>query len=108
MTREQRAPDSNLYVLEVRRGIILYLNQRTDVHDGWWWGTDEQFVGGPFESSELAAEDARRHADKPLNLILLNVNNFATAEEPSPSGNLIVVDTNGCLWMSGREAGPRS
>jgi hypothetical protein len=106
MTREQRAPDSNLYVLEVRRGIILYLNQRTDVRDGWWWGTDEQFVAGPFESFELATAAARRHADRPLELIVLTADNFDAADGLTPSGNLIVVDTDGAIWALAGEEDP--
>jgi len=78
--------DSNLYVLEVRDGVILYLNAQTRARDGWHWGSDDQFVSGPFASYELAMEDARRHSDKPLNLIILNADNFHAADDPSPSG----------------------
>jgi hypothetical protein len=96
--------DSNLYVSEVRGGIILFFNQETEVADGWWWGTtDEVFVAGPFESSELAVEDARRHSDKPLNLIRWTEDNFLTADKPSPSGNLIVIDTGGYIWATNHD-----
>jgi hypothetical protein len=95
--------DSNLYILEVLGGTILYLSARTEARDGWWWGTDNRFLGGPFESYEPAVEDARRHTDKPLNLIVWNADNFNDAGEPSPSGNLIVIDTGGSLWLTERE-----
>jgi hypothetical protein len=51
--------DRNLYVLEVRDTIILYLNARTCVHDGQWWGTDDKFLAGPFESYGAAVNHAR-------------------------------------------------
>ena len=65
---------NNFYVLEVRDSIILYLNERTQAREGWHWGSDDRFVGGPFGSYQLAVKDARWHSDKTLNLISWNVN----------------------------------
>jgi hypothetical protein len=96
---EVNVADANLYVLEIRAGIILYFNARTPVADGWWWGTDDTFVRGPFMSYQSAVPDVRRHHDKELNLIVWDKNNFALAKDPSPSGNLIVVNTEGRLWV---------
>jgi len=93
--------DQNLYVLEVRNGTILYLNERTPAADGWHWGTDDAFVRGPFASSELALADARRHCDQELKLLILNEANILddATEDPPPSGHIIVVDTGSCLWV---------
>jgi hypothetical protein len=96
--------DSNLYVLEIYDGTILYLNEPTRLRDGWFWGTDDKIEDGPFASPLIAVEAARRHVDRPLNLIIWNAENFATANEPSPSGNIIVVDTAGCFWLTEQEA----
>jgi hypothetical protein len=98
--------DSNLYVLEVRDGIILHLNEYTSVADGWHWGTDDRFVSGPFASYELALEAARQHSDRPLNLIVLNADNFFD-NEPSPSGNIIVINTDGHIWAARGDAAPK-
>jgi hypothetical protein len=95
--------DDNLYVTEVRHGVILYLNERTPAREGWYWGTHDAFLAGPFKNYKLAIEHVRRHTGKSFNLIVLNADNFDDADEPSPSGNLIVVDTNGGVWVSGRE-----
>jgi len=95
--------DDNLYVLEVRNGIILYLNERTSARNGWYWGTHDAFKAGPFENHNLAIEHVRRHTGKSFNLIVWTADNFDEADEPSPSGNLIVVDTGGHVWVSGRE-----
>jgi hypothetical protein len=95
--------DQNLYVLEVRTGIILYLNQRTAVEDGWWWGTDDEFVQGPFMNYESAVADARRRNAGDLNLIVWNKDTFGLSGEPSPNGNLIVIDTGGHLWVRDQE-----
>ena len=99
--------DSNFYVLEVRNGIILFLNEQTHARDGWHWGTDNESISGPFASSELAVEDARRHSDKPLNLIRWTKDNFLT-NKPSASGNLIVVDTGGHVWARSDEEVPKA
>jgi hypothetical protein len=100
--------DSNFYVLEVRDGVILYLNERTQVRDGWYWGPDDKFVDGPFANQDLAIADARQHSDKPLNLIVWNADNFDDADEPSASGNLIVVDTRSRIWVrTGESIGGR-
>jgi hypothetical protein len=90
--------DQNLYVLEVRDGIILYLNARTPVSDGWWWGTDDTFQEGPFPTYEAAVRHVRRHGAEGFNLIIWTRENFLDASEPSPSGQLIVIDTDGQLW----------
>jgi hypothetical protein len=58
--------DQNLWVLEVRNATILYLNERISAKDGWYWGTDDEFVQGPFERHELAVADARRHCSREL------------------------------------------
>jgi hypothetical protein len=93
-------------VLEVRHGIILYLNERSSVEDGWHWGTDDEFVSGPFESYELALADARRHCSQELKLLVLNKQNILddATEDPPPSGHIIVVDTAGHLWTRREEA----
>ena len=95
--------DSNLYVMEIRAGVILYLNEKTRAKDGWWWGDGEKFVRGPFASYELAIADARQHHDKALRLIVWNKNNYGASGEPSPRGNLIVIDTEGALWVRSSE-----
>ena len=91
--------DQNLYVLEVRTGIILSLNERTAVKGGWWWGTDDEFLQGPFTSYKSAVADARQRNAGDLNLIVWDKDTFGLAKEPSPSGNLIVIDTGGRLWV---------
>jgi len=62
--------DQNLFVLEVRHGIILFLNERTQVEDGWHWGLEEQFVAGPFKSYKAAVKHARRNGGKGLELAI--------------------------------------
>jgi hypothetical protein len=95
--------DANLYVLEIRAGVILYLNERTPTKDGWWWGTDDEFVRGPFANYELAVADARLHHDTELDLLVWDKNNFGEQGEPSPAGNLIVINTEGRLWVRSSE-----
>ena len=58
--------DSNVYVLEVRDGVILYLNAQTRARDGWHWGSDDQFVSGPFASYELAMEVSKARRPLPV------------------------------------------
>jgi len=88
---------------------ILYLNERSSVEDGWYWGTDDKFVQGPFASYELALADARRHCSQELKLLILNAKNILddAIKDPPPSGHIIVVDTNGRLWTR-REEVPAS
>ena len=47
--------------------------------------------------------DARRRNTSDLNLIVWDKDTFGLEGEPSPSGNLIVIDTGGRLWVSDQE-----
>jgi hypothetical protein len=90
--------DQNLYVLEVRNGLILYLNERTSAKDGWHWGTDNAFVEGPFPSYELAVAAAQRHCDQERKLMIMTSENIFDPDDYPTSGCLIVVNTDGYVW----------
>jgi hypothetical protein len=97
----------NRFILEVRGGIVLYLNRTAGVADGWWWGADtDALQHGPFASSQEALADARRddacfrivHWDKAV----------IKRDEPElrPTGHIVVVDTAGTLWVRTGEEAP--
>jgi hypothetical protein len=98
--------DQNLWVLEVRKETILYLNERILAPDGWYWGPDNRFIAGPFESYELAVADARQHSQPELKLLVFDKKKFddPATKDPPASGYIVVVDTAGHLWTRRAEA----
>ena len=98
--------DQNLWVLEVRNATILYLNEHISIPDGWYWGPDNKFTAGPFESYELAVADARQHSRRKLKLLVFNKKNFddPATKDPPASGYIVVIDTAGHLWVRRTEA----
>jgi hypothetical protein len=96
--------EANRFVLEVRAGVILYLNETIDADDGWWWGLDEDpLLEGPFASSADALADARRggefkvlHMDDKLSL---TDENGLKLEHFSRDGHVVVIDTKGRLLV---------
>jgi hypothetical protein len=94
---DARMTDQNLWVLEVRRGVILYHNQPSRARDGWHWGPDgHPFAGGPFASYDLAVADARRAVGHIMDFRLLVLD--GVAEIPA-GGHIIVINTRGRLWI---------
>jgi hypothetical protein len=104
--------EENLFILEVRGGVILYLNERTPFADGWYWGTDDYFRRGPFASASEALADARRGNN--LKILYLN-SEFLLADEEGrefrddlpDAGHIIVVNTKGAFWRRPGENEPR-
>ena len=92
--------DQNLWVPEVRNATILYLNEHISVRDGWYWGPDDKFYAGPFESYGLAVAHARRHNQRDLKLLVFDKKKFddPATKDPPASGCIVVVDTAGHLW----------
>jgi hypothetical protein len=90
------------FVLEVRGGVVLYLNEPASPgeSDGWWWGFDEvPTLHGPFASAELAVKDASAQSTKPLKVITHD--NIETMEGFHTDGyvTINVVDTAGEVWV---------
>jgi len=92
--------DQNLWVPEVRNATILYLNEHISVRDGWYWGPDDKFYAGPFESYGLAVAHARRLNQRDLKLLVFDKKKFddPATKDPPASGCIVVVDTAGHLW----------
>ena len=89
---------SNRFVLEVRRGVILYLNETADVDDGWWWGSDtDALQNGPFASSADALADARQGGE--FKVMHMNHKKFVELDDLPADGHVIVVDTAGALLV---------
>jgi hypothetical protein len=63
------------FILEVKDGIILFLNEHAPYPDGWYWRTDAGPFNGPFESIDDAGEAAAIASD--------------------PGGEIRVIDTGG-------------
>jgi hypothetical protein len=98
--------DQNLWVLEVRNATILYLNEHVPIADGWYWGPDNRFIDGPFESYELAVAHARQHSQQELKLLVFDKKKFdgPATKDPPARGCIVVIDTSGHLWTRKTEA----
>jgi hypothetical protein len=46
------------FILEVKDGVILFLNEHAPYPNGWYWRTDAGPFNGPFESIDDAREAA--------------------------------------------------
>jgi len=88
----------NRFVVEVRGGVVLSLNQATDKADGWWWGNDSTpLIWGSFESLELALADASRGAED-FNVVSWTVENGKIkGDDVSVIRHIVVIDTRSRL-----------
>jgi hypothetical protein len=95
----------NRFVIEVRNGMVLFLNQTTDADDGWWWGSDEDpLLEGPFASSTDAVVDARRGSK--FKVTYVDKEFIATTQELPANGHVVVFDTKGMLLVKTGERPP--
>jgi hypothetical protein len=90
----------NRFVVEVRGGVILFLNRTTEVNDGWWWGSDaDPLQHGPFKTSDAALADASRDIGR-FKLVRWNMAALKRDDpELRPTGHVVVVDTAGRLLV---------
>jgi hypothetical protein len=88
----------NRFVVEVRGGVVLYLNQATDKADGWWWGNDSKpLIWGSFESLELALADASRGAEDFKVVSWTVENGEIKCDDVSVIRHIVVIDTRSRL-----------
>ena len=91
----------NRFVVEVLDGV--FFNRVAGMADGWWWGSEEEpLQHGPFASSQEALADAQCDAES-FKLVIWNHANGWGEDELSPTGHLIVIDTNGRLLVKAGE-----
>jgi hypothetical protein len=91
----------NRFVVEVRGGVVLFFNRTTELDDGWWWGFNARpLQHGPFASSDEAVADASREMGR-FKLVRWDDATIwrKNHEELRPTGHIVVIDTNGALFV---------
>ena len=51
------------FILDVKDGVVLFLNEHTRLADGWYWRCDASPFFGPFASIDDAGEAAAIASD---------------------------------------------
>jgi hypothetical protein len=77
------------FILEVKDGIILFLNAHAPYPDGWYWRTDAGPFIGPFESIDDAAEAAAIASDPGVEIEVIDTGGrIAKAPDDPPGGHV--------------------
>lgn len=74
------------FILEVKNGVILFLNEHTPYPDGWYWRTDAGPFIGPFESIDDAAEAATIASNPGVEIRVIDTGGQITKAPHDPPG----------------------
>src|SRR5262249_25670079 len=99
----------NRFVVQISGGMVLFFNRRTELADGWWWGSDaDPLQHGPFASRKLALADALPGCDG-FKVVTWNSASLSQDDgELAPTGHIVVIDTAGRLFVRSGEIPTRS
>jgi hypothetical protein len=74
------------FILEVKDGIILFLNEHAPYPDGWYWRTDAGPFNGPFESVDDAGEAAAIASDPGVEIRVIDTGGRSAKAPHDPPG----------------------
>jgi hypothetical protein len=77
------------FILEVKDGVILFLNEHEPYPDGWYWRTDAGPLIGPFESIEDAGKAAAIASDSGVAIRVIDTGGqIVEAPDDPPAGHV--------------------
>jgi hypothetical protein len=82
------------FILEVKDGISLFMNEHAPYPDGWYWRADASPYNGPFESIDGAVEGAAIASDPGVEIEVIDTEGRIVEAPHDPPGGRVPKRTN--------------
>jgi hypothetical protein len=82
------------FILEVKDGVVLFLNEHTSYADGWYWRCDTGPFIGPFECIDDAGEAAVIASDPGVAIEVIDTGGEIAISSRDPPGGRALTQTS--------------